>query len=54
MKNQKYILKKGMNKNTNLVMKNGILLACHQLLTKNQINYICSKIKFFINNLASI
>ena len=48
MKNKNFILKKGMNYNTNLVMNNGVLLGCHQLLTKKQIDYVCNNILFFI------
>ena len=31
------------------VMKNGILLGCHQGLVKNELDFICNKFKVFIN-----
>ena len=48
MKNEKYILKKGINKNANFIMQNGILIGCHQLLKLSELKYICSSITQFI------
>ena len=31
------------------VMKNGILLGCHQGLIKKELDYICNKFKTFIS-----
>ena len=33
----------------NDVMRNGILLGCHQGMVKSELNYICSTFKKFIN-----
>lgn len=49
MKNEKYKLKKGISDNANLIMKNGILIGCHQLLKLNQLKYMCSSITQFVN-----
>ena len=48
MKNEKYILKKGINKNANFIMQNGILIGCHQLLKLSELKYICNSITQFI------
>ena len=29
------------------IMKNGILVGCHNSMTKNELNYLCKKIKQF-------
>ena len=39
------------HKNSDYIMKNGILIGCHQGLERKQINYIHNKINKFINNL---
>ena len=39
------------HKNSDYIMKNGILIGCHQGLERKQINYIHNKINRFINNL---
>ena len=31
------------------VMKNGILIACHQALNKKELNYICNTFKQLVN-----
>ena len=49
MKNEKYKLKKGISDNANLIMKNGILIGCHQLLKLNELKYMCSSITQFVN-----
>ena len=49
MKNEKYTLKKGINKNANFIMQNGILIGCHQLLKLKELKYICHSITQFIN-----
>ena len=49
MKNEKYTLKKGINKNANFIMQNGILIGCHQLLKLKELKYICNSITQFIN-----
>ena len=46
-------LKSGQNKlnsfkNTDYIMKNGLLIGCHQGLNKNNIDYIHNKINYFI------
>jgi len=43
MKNLKYKLHKNTSLIANDVMKNGILLGCHQGLSKNELKYICDK-----------
>jgi len=43
MKNLKYKLHKNTSLITNDVMKNGILLGCHQGLSKNELKHICDK-----------
>ena len=49
MKNEKYTFKKGINKNANFIMQNGILIGCHQLLKLKELKYICHSITQFIN-----
>ena len=49
MKDQKYVLHKSMNNEANLIMKNGILIGCHQLLTSQELEYICNSISLFIH-----
>ena len=49
MKNEKYTLKKGINKNANFIMQNGILIGCHQLLKLKELKYSCHSITQFIN-----
>ena len=41
MKNLKYKSHKNTTLVANDVMKNGILLGCHQALTKKELKYIC-------------
>ena len=50
MKNRKYSISKNAEAVSNDVMKNGILIACHQGLTSSDIKYI---FKVF-NNFAKI
>jgi CDP-4-dehydro-6-deoxyglucose reductase, E1 len=49
MKNRIYKYNIKCNKIANDVMKNGILLGCHQGLNFDDINFICSKFKKFLN-----
>ena len=48
MKNKYYKKAKNCEKVSNDVMKNGILLGCHQGMDKNQLKYICKTFKEFI------
>ena len=48
MRNQKFVLHKFLNKEANLIMKNGILIGCHQLLSSKELKYICNSISLFI------
>ena len=41
---------KDCNKVADDVMKNGILLGCHQGMIKADLNYICNTFKKFIEN----
>ena len=50
MKNKIYNSHKDCNPVANDVMKNGILIGCHQGMTVSDVNYICKKITNFINN----
>jgi CDP-4-dehydro-6-deoxyglucose reductase, E1 len=50
MKNERFKLKNGISSNANLIMKNGILIGCHQLLKINELKYICNSISLFVNN----
>ena len=49
MKNKIYKYNPRCNEVANDVMKNGILLGCHQGLTLNDVDMICSKFKNFLN-----
>ena len=49
MKNKIYKYNPRCNEVANDVMKNGILLGCHQGLTLNDVDMICSKFKKFLN-----
>ena len=49
MKNKIYKYNPRCNEVANDVMKNGILLGCHQGLTLTDVNMICSKFKNFLN-----
>ncbi len=49
MKNRKYKHHKNCNNIADDVMKNGILIGCHQGMSINDVNYICDKFKKFIN-----
>jgi len=49
MKNKIYKYNSRCNEVANDVMKNGILLGCHQGLTLTDVNMICSKFKNFLN-----
>ena len=50
MKNRIYKKLKNCEFNSNEIMKNGILLGCHQGMTKNDLDYICSIFTKFIKN----
>ena len=50
MKGKKYKKVKNSFKNSDNIMKNGILIGCHQGLKNNEINYMFKKIKNFIKN----
>ncbi len=50
MKNKIYKKQKNSEKISNDVMRNGILLGCHQGLTVNDLNYICVKFEKFALN----
>ena len=49
MKNKKFKKHPYSSIESNRVMKNGILIGCHHGLKKNDINYICGKIKKFLD-----
>ncbi len=48
MKHKYYKKAKNCEKTSNDVMKNGILIGCHQGMDKNQLKYICKTFKEFI------
>ncbi len=48
MKNHKYRVNKKIFKNADLIMNNGLLLGCHQLLGLNEIKFVCDSITQFI------
>ena len=48
MRNRHYKKHKNCNEIANDVMKNGILLGCHQGLKKSELDYICTTFKKFI------
>ena len=48
MKNRYYKKHKNCNEIANDVMKNGILLGCHQGMNKSELDYICKTFKRFI------
>ena len=48
MKNRNYKKHKKCDKIANDVMKNGILLGCHQGMNKSELKYICSTFKKLI------
>ena len=48
MKNRNYKKHKKCDKVANDVMKNGILLGCHQGMNKSELKYICSTFKKLI------
>ena len=48
MKNKHYKKHTECNIVANDVMKNGILIGCHQGMDKNQLKYICKTFKEFI------
>ena len=50
MKNRIYMKHPKCDKIADDVMKNGILLGCHQGMNKKELNYICSTFKRFIGN----
>ena len=50
MKNRYYKKHKNCNEIANDVMKNGILLGCHQGMKKSELDYICSTFKRFLKN----
>ena len=49
MKKRKYKKNSLCNEVANDVMKNGILLGCHQGMKKNDLDYICNTFKKFIS-----
>ena len=50
MKNRIYMKHSKCDKIADDVMRNGILLGCHQGMNKKELNYICSTFKRFIGN----
>ena len=48
MRNRKYKFTKGSNTVADDVMKNGILLGCHQGMVKSDLDYICKVFSKFI------
>ena len=50
MKNRIYMKHSKCDKIADDVMKNGILLGCHQGMNKKELNYICSTFKRIIGN----
>ena len=50
MRNRIYMKHSKCDKIADDVMKNGILLGCHQGMNKKELNYICSTFKRFIGN----
>ena len=54
MKNKKYYKLKNCDLESNYIMKNGILIGCHQGLTKKHIDYIHNKIKNFLVKICKI
>ena len=49
MKNKKFKYHKNCNVVADDVMKNGILIGCHQGMSINDVNFICKKFQKFIN-----
>ena len=52
IKNRKYKKLKNSEKNSNDVMKNGILIGCHQGMRIEEINYIFKTFNKFLNKLV--
>ncbi len=50
MKNKKYKKVKNSSINSDNIMKNGILVGCHQGLKSSEVNYILKNIKVFLKN----
>jgi len=48
MKSKRFKKYKGIFKNSDNVMRNGILIGCHHGLTKKELNYMIQKFKEFI------
>ena len=48
MKNKKFNISKNAQSISNDVMKNGILIGCHQGMKKKQLDYICNIFLKFI------
>ena len=51
MKERKYKKVKFAEKNSNNIMKNGILIGCHHGLNKRDLDYIKKNFKIFINSI---
>ena len=49
MKNKAYKKHPKCDSEADNVMKNGILIGCHQGMNKSELNYICNTFKKFIN-----
>ena len=49
MKNKLYKKHPKCDAEANNVMKNGILIGCHQGMNKGELDYICNTFKKFIN-----
>ncbi len=49
MKNKYYKINKNINSVSDNVMKNGLLLGCHQGMKKSELNYVCKIFKKIIN-----
>ena len=49
MKNKKFKYHKNCNFVADDVMKNGILIGCHQGMSIKDVNFICKKFQKFIN-----
>ena len=49
MKNYKFVASKNGYKNTDFIMKNGMLIGCHPKLSFSDLDYICELIESFFN-----
>jgi CDP-6-deoxy-D-xylo-4-hexulose-3-dehydrase len=49
MKNYNFIMSENGYKNTDFIMKNGMLIRCHPKLSFSDLGYICELIESFFN-----